>query len=103
MACYFLKRILITISLIFAVLIFACVYRAYVLIKPCNHKIENIKLEDVIKLDNLMQKRLIDALQIKTITFDEKSQNNTAIEIFGKFIRSGMDLNKTFATFNKFI
>ena len=70
MACYFLKRILITISLIFAVLIFACVYRAYVLIKPCNHKIENIKLEDVIKLDNLMQKRLIDALQIKTITFD---------------------------------
>jgi hypothetical protein len=83
---HFLKSIILIISILFSV----CVYRAYVVIKPCNHKIENISLTDQIELDDLMLKRYIEALRIKTITFNENSQNDTAIEFFGKFIRSGM-------------
>ena len=86
------KRIFKYILLIVSILLFVCLYRAFVLIKPCSHKIENIKTGDRILLDKTMQNRLIEALKIKTITFNEYSQNITAIEIFGKFIRTGMYL-----------
>jgi hypothetical protein len=86
------RRAFKTLLIIVVILLVVCLYRAFVIIKPCSHKIENIKAADRIDLDETMQNRLIEALKIKTITFNENSQNITAIEIFGKFIRDGMQI-----------
>ena len=87
MAESYFKRIFKLLILIILILLVVCLYRAFVVIKPCNHKIEKVEPNDYILLDQIGQDRLIEALKIRTITFNENSQNLSAIDIFGQFIR----------------
>jgi hypothetical protein len=74
---------------ILAILAFICLYRAFVVIQPCKHKIEYLNANNKLNLEEIQIERLKNALRLKTITFDESNQNLTAIAEYSRFIRTG--------------
>lgn len=82
-----LKKILAFVLLLVVVLLSVAIYRAYVIFKPCQHKIP--KVEAKIQLTDEQVERLRSSLQIPTVSVSRDDEDLEAKAKHLQFIRKG--------------
>ncbi len=85
----FTIRFLIFILVISIVLFSVLIYKAYVINKPCTHKLRKLNDANKIKINDDILNRLQNALRYPTISFDHKTQNVSALREYIGYIRKG--------------
>lgn len=75
--------------LLLSILLAISIYRAFVVFQKCSHKLEKIDGSNKILVNDDHVERLRNALRIHTITIDHIHQNETALDLYLKFIRKG--------------
>jgi hypothetical protein len=81
-------------------LLLALIYKAYVVNRPCGHKLKKLDAADRFKLGDESITRLRNALTFPTVSFAENNQNETALNEYVNFVRRGIFLISVANYFN---
>jgi hypothetical protein len=85
------KIIFLSLGMLLVALFVVLVYRAYVIHKPCSHKIKALDESTKIRLSSAMLNRFQRALQIRTISTRQDNYLESKVE-FVEFLRKGFSI-----------